>query len=389
MDGEGLLAGFGKGIEAGIKGYMDADDRLYRRKEAEAKRKALETEAERKIDQEDAQLGMKGYRAQRDPKTRRIMRDEQGQVMLNYDPSLAPPLDPYRQAQINLVNMQTQELEKKGIINQNKLISEGAAKGFKVTFDDAGQAVYTPTPEKMQSDLLKIEELRAKISKLKGGGKGGAGGGKQLSQQTAMKFGEARSAVDAISQVENIIDVNKDMFNPDKSFLNKVKTGIQSAQGTLGAGDMGERVTKVDAALKAQAQLIGRYLEGGILKREDEIKYEAMLPKRGDTMGTALSKRDNIMRLISTKMEREAQALEGSGYNTSGVRGLINVQPQGLINKKTAPKAAGGAGKAAIKAGGANPAALQYIKLNENSPNPAVRAKVERIKKALQSSGGM
>lgn len=48
-------------------------------------------------------------------------------------------------------------------------------------------------------------------------------------------------------------------------------------------------------------QLIGKALEGGVLRKEDEAKYEAIIPRAGDTMEILTGKADQLDKMISDR----------------------------------------------------------------------------------------
>jgi hypothetical protein len=48
-------------------------------------------------------------------------------------------------------------------------------------------------------------------------------------------------------------------------------------------------------------QIIGKALEGGVLRKEDESKYEAILPRGGDTMEILTDKADQLDKMISDR----------------------------------------------------------------------------------------
>lgn len=61
------------------------------------------------------------------------------------------------------------------------------------------------------------------------------------------------------------------------------------------AGDLNSEIRTV-------RQLVGKALEGGVLRKEDEVKYEQMLPKIGDTDAVAARKIENVRNLLATNL---------------------------------------------------------------------------------------
>lgn len=67
-------------------------------------------------------------------------------------------------------------------------------------------------------------------------------------------------------------------------------------------------------------QVIGKALEGGVLRKEDEIKYEKILPTIGDAPSVAVSKLRGLDSALKKKLDREIEALEDAGYEVSRFR---------------------------------------------------------------------
>lgn len=72
----------------------------------------------------------------------------------------------------------------------------------------------------------------------------------------------------------------------------------------------------LNSVIRSVRQLVGKALEGGVLRREDEIKYQEMLPKIGDTDATARAKIANVRRLLEsnlTSFMQNSQRFGGGG----------------------------------------------------------------------------
>lgn len=85
-------------------------------------------------------------------------------------------------------------------------------------------------------------------------------------------------------------------------------------------------ITKARGAIIATArQVIGKALEGGVLRKEDEAKYLLMLPALTDSAEIAQSKLDTLQTMLEERYNARLQYLEDTGYN---IKGLANVRPQ-------------------------------------------------------------
>lgn len=80
------------------------------------------------------------------------------------------------------------------------------------------------------------------------------------------------------------------------------------------------KVQKLKQLVKATKQIIGKGLEGGVLRKEDEEKYDDIIPKLGDTKEILIGKSRQLDQLLAQKQEERAK-----GFNQAGYRGV----PQG------------------------------------------------------------
>lgn len=62
-------------------------------------------------------------------------------------------------------------------------------------------------------------------------------------------------------------------------------------------------------------QIIGKALEGGVLRKEDEIKYESIIPRIGDTDEIILGKADQLDKMISDRQQLRIENFKKSFRN--------------------------------------------------------------------------
>ena len=67
-------------------------------------------------------------------------------------------------------------------------------------------------------------------------------------------------------------------------------------------------------------QIIGKGLEGGVLRKEDESKYEKILPTLSDHPDVVQAKIRNLTHTLEQKRSTRLDALEDAGYNVSRFR---------------------------------------------------------------------
>lgn len=75
------------------------------------------------------------------------------------------------------------------------------------------------------------------------------------------------------------------------------------------------------AVIDRVKQVIGKALEGGVLRKEDEYKYTKILPTIGDKDAVVLTKLNGLETAITQRLEQTIEALEQAGYNVGGFRG--------------------------------------------------------------------
>jgi len=71
------------------------------------------------------------------------------------------------------------------------------------------------------------------------------------------------------------------------------------------------------AVIDRVKQVIGKALEGGVLRKEDEYKYTKILPTIQDTPSVAKVKLDGLRDALTLRRERLLESLDDAGYNVS------------------------------------------------------------------------
>lgn len=159
-----------------------------------------------------------------------------------------------------------------------------------------------PNSSDAKLDLFKKkEEIKANLEKDKV-----TNSKKQMSANDILKVNEGTMIPSMLKDVESTIAQNPDLFNP--------------VTGTFkGMNPFDEKSKTAQAQLKASAQAFGKYMEGGVLRKEDEVKYEKMMPQLGDSPEVARNKLQIVQRLLANKNKGDIEALRKSGYDVSGI----------------------------------------------------------------------
>jgi hypothetical protein len=74
------------------------------------------------------------------------------------------------------------------------------------------------------------------------------------------------------------------------------------------------------AVIDRVRQVIGKALEGGVLRKEDEVKYTKILPTISDPDDVVETKLNGLDAAIQQRYERQLEAMEDAGYNVERYR---------------------------------------------------------------------
>lgn len=190
------------------------------------------------------------------------------------------------------------------------------------TINTIEEAIGMIGPEIQQDVDLQRQLLRAQIQQ----------------QQVAMMASMNSSGGEQLpsSQIVMLSDAN---FLP--TMLDDLEASINENEGLFGA--ISGRVPfstsrdKINAQLKMVSQLVGKFMEGGVLRKEDEEKYAKMLPQLTDlNTNVSLSKLKSVRDMLSMKYNGYLTDFANSGYDTSGF-GQIDFSEGKLavLNKET------------------------------------------------------
>ncbi len=124
---------------------------------------------------------------------------------------------------------------------------------------------------------------------------------------------------------DKVLGVNEGNNLP--AMLNDVEKSLGAASSEMGPvmgrltgnNPYNQKAATLDAQLRTTSQMIGKYLEGGVLRKEDEEKYRKMLPVLTDTADVAKNKLQLVRRMLARKQQSDLSALKNSNYNTDGL----------------------------------------------------------------------
>lgn len=155
---------------------------------------------------------------------------------------------------------------------------------------------------------------------------GKSAGIKVLPAATGVQLADIKAGYDQISGLEK--EMNDTLFDPISGRARKLNPYQTDTQ-------------LLDANLKLVKQVIGKGLEGGVLRKEDEAKYEDILPKLSDTAEVAKGKVMKLRNLLLQKHKTYVDTFSELGFS------MDNVKP--LTTEESAPQAGGNPNAATLR----------------------------------------
>ncbi len=117
-----------------------------------------------------------------------------------------------------------------------------------------------------------------------------------------------------LPEIGKTIEENQDLFGPVKGRVG-------------GSNPYNTRAQTVDAKIRAASQAFGRFMEGGVLRKEDEEKYRKMFPGLSDKKDVAVGKLSVVSAQLNQKYASDKKALGESGYDVRGLQDLASKEP--------------------------------------------------------------
>ena len=151
-----------------------------------------------------------------------------------------------------------------------------------------------------------------------------------------------------------LADINQSLMQAKELEGILGKTGAGSAIGAA-LPNVVTQATGIGAASKTRQaqidrvkQIIGKGLEGGVLRKEDELKYAKILPTIGDAPEVAAGKIRGLQQTLQDKRDALLDALDDANYDTSKYRARpvptpgstpepAPTKPQGAVSGRVGP----------------------------------------------------
>lgn len=129
--------------------------------------------------------------------------------------------------------------------------------------------------------------------------------GKPLSEAAMKQIAESNSAIDSLNDLRSVLKENEQYIGPI--------AGLSAMNPYSGA-------RQAQAKIDLVRQRVGKALEGGVLRKEDEEKYKKILATLRDTPETAIYKVDQLIKNITNQVDqfKAAQRLGGRNLDLTG-----------------------------------------------------------------------
>lgn len=115
----------------------------------------------------------------------------------------------------------------------------------------------------------------------------------------------------------------KDLNELERTLSTPSSTGVQSKIGAILPNVVteitgwGMNAKSRQGTIDRVKQVIGKTLEGGVLRKEDEYKYTKILPTIGDPAPVAKTKLEGLRKAIKERRQSLIESLSDAGFDTS------------------------------------------------------------------------
>lgn len=164
-----------------------------------------------------------------------------------------------------------------------------------------------------------------------GGGAGSGGGGRGLLSGDANRVSELDTSLDDLRTLRSTLATDGPGSQPSTGFEAGLGAVLPNAVSEITG--IGTEAKQRQAVIDRVRQVIGKALEGGVLRKEDEAKYTKILPTITDQPEIVEAKLDGLEQAIILRRQRLLESLTASGFDTSGFdqrsgsAGPSNTQP--------------------------------------------------------------
>jgi hypothetical protein len=134
---------------------------------------------------------------------------------------------------------------------------------------------------------------------------------RKVTSGAAGRLSELDTALDDVGVLKSTLSSTKGATGTT------AKIGAMLPNAVTDITGLGETAKIRQAAIDRVKQVIGKALEGGVLRKEDELKYEKILPTIADSPAVVEAKIKGLEAAIKQRKSRDLDALQDAGYDTS------------------------------------------------------------------------
>ena len=132
--------------------------------------------------------------------------------------------------------------------------------------------------------------------------------------------GDAGKIADIDTSLDDLKVLDQVLSGPKATGVeSRVRATLPDRANELSSG-WGTEAKQRQAVIERVKQVIGKALEGGVLRKEDEAKYARILPTIGDTPQVAKSKIEGLQKALTQRRSTTLDTLEDAGYEVSRFR---------------------------------------------------------------------
>lgn len=138
--------------------------------------------------------------------------------------------------------------------------------------------------------------------------------GKSFTSGQLKELSDIQNSIDLMNTLDPLVLNNKELFGP--------------IRGQMGRNPYATESKALEAQFRTAAQLVGKAMEGGVLRKEDEEKYRKMLPQITDTPEVAMAKIESVRRMVEMQLNTKKSFYTNYGVTPEFTTGLGETPPQ-------------------------------------------------------------
>lgn len=148
----------------------------------------------------------------------------------------------------------------------------------------------------------------------------------RASQGRPVISGDANRIADYDTSLNDLATLKKELTGMGATGT-AAKAGAMLPNAITEATGIGMEAKKKQAVIDRVKQVIGKALEGGVLRKEDEYKYEKILPTIADPPAIVESKLSGLESAITQRRVTTLDALQDAGFDVTRYKARTNAAP--------------------------------------------------------------